>query len=474
MGAGADLNGELTKLKEVAKLPGLGFKEAIEGSVRLQAAGFSADNARRTLMSFGNALATVGKGKESLDLVTLALTQMQNKTSGFGQDMRQLTEQLPQLRGALDKVFGTSETDKIAEMGYTGAQVVAMLTDEFAKLPKVTGGVGNALENLQDSLFTSSARMGEAIDKAFGLENRFNQLGDKITELTGWFTSLDPETQKVSFGLAGLFAAAGPVSYILGQILQLVPKLSAGFSLLATRIVPISYAINEVWNAGKAMIQLFNIDFSRSLLGIKKQLDEIKGFDITGGLLNYGIEKLNKALTSKMENSAKRAGREFSSNLGLSSQILNFATGSKGDGTYKVPLVAPASTGADFMKTGNDLGKKLGDGIKDSLRRALVQSQIDFENFLAKIEALTLKQNKIGAVNYGKAFADARFSDVQKIQGKGFTPLEVNNLPLPKIDSGVIQGIQDKGIAQRQAEFNEQLQETIDKLSIIPPRNHEP
>ena len=90
MGSAEAAGAEFTKLKEVAKLPGLGLEEAVQGSVNLQSAGFSADQAREALLQFGNALATVGKGNNELNLVVLALTQLQNKSSGFGQDLRQL------------------------------------------------------------------------------------------------------------------------------------------------------------------------------------------------------------------------------------------------------------------------------------------------------------------------------------------------------------------------------------------------
>jgi hypothetical protein len=45
---------ELEKLKKSAQLPGLGFEEAVKGSIRLQAVGFSADEARKTLGNFRN------------------------------------------------------------------------------------------------------------------------------------------------------------------------------------------------------------------------------------------------------------------------------------------------------------------------------------------------------------------------------------------------------------------------------------
>ena len=135
MGSAAAAGSEFDKLKEVAKLPGLGLEEAVRGSVSLQSAGFSADQARESLLAFGNALATVGKGKNELNFVILALTQLQNKSSGFGQDLRQVTEQLPQLRGALTDAFGTADSEAIAKLGVTGAEVVQRITKEFAKLP---------------------------------------------------------------------------------------------------------------------------------------------------------------------------------------------------------------------------------------------------------------------------------------------------------------------------------------------------
>ena len=46
MGSASAAGNEFEKLKEVAKLPGLGLEEAVRGSVSLQSAGFSADQAR--------------------------------------------------------------------------------------------------------------------------------------------------------------------------------------------------------------------------------------------------------------------------------------------------------------------------------------------------------------------------------------------------------------------------------------------
>lgn len=260
MGSASAAEAEFEKLKEVAKLPGLGLEEAVRGSVNLQAAGFSADEARESLLAFGNALATVGKGKRELDLVTLALTQLNNKSSGFGQDLRQLTEQLPQLRGALTEAFGTADSEAIAKTGVTGKQVVQLLTKEFAKLPKVTGGFNNALENTSDSLKLTLASVGEAINKAFDVEGLLNTVAEKVADVAAAFNGLDPFMQKVVLSTAAIAAAIGPVLLGIGGLLKIVPLLSAGvtalstsFAFLSANIVPIVAILGVAFLAYKAL-----------------------------------------------------------------------------------------------------------------------------------------------------------------------------------------------------------------------------
>lgn len=232
MGSASKAESEFKKLIEVAKLPGLGLKDAVKGSVSLQAAGFSADLARRSLMAFGNALATVGKGANELGFVNLALTQIQNKTSGYGQDLRQLTEQLPQLRTALESAFGSSNSEEIAKSGKTGMEVVEALIKEFEKLPKVTGGINNAFENLSDNIFTNLGRIGKVIDDNLDISGIVEKLTGYIDSAVSAFEGLDPTLQKVILGIAGVTAVAGPLLLAVGGFMALLPTLTAGVTAL--------------------------------------------------------------------------------------------------------------------------------------------------------------------------------------------------------------------------------------------------
>ena len=58
---------ELELLRIEALKPGLGFEQAVRGSVALQSVGFSADKSRKIITEFGNALSIAGKGAAELD-----------------------------------------------------------------------------------------------------------------------------------------------------------------------------------------------------------------------------------------------------------------------------------------------------------------------------------------------------------------------------------------------------------------------
>ena len=53
--------------------------------------------------------------------------------------------------------------------------------------------------------------------------------------------------------------------------------------------------------------------------------------------------------------------------------------------------------------------------VPEEFNRALAVAEIEYQNFLDKIERLNLKT--LAKPAYGKAFADAIFGDVQKLQG---------------------------------------------------------
>jgi tape measure domain-containing protein len=245
-GGAAEAEKQLRDLREVAKLPGLGLSEAIQGSIALQAVNMSAEMAQRSLMAFGNALATVGKGRHELGGVILALTQMSAKGKIAGDDLRQIANYLPQIRKAMLLAFGTASSEEITKMGVTAEQFIERIVVEFEKLPRVAGGAANAIENLRDSMTQLRASLGAALLPTFSkllnttasLIERMNQLSESQKSLISWSTALG----------AGLASAT---TIALGLAIA-IPKITLAMTTLKVAFAAVIASPVTPWMAGLA------------------------------------------------------------------------------------------------------------------------------------------------------------------------------------------------------------------------------
>lgn len=207
---------QLRSLTELAKLPGVGLEGALRGSLNLQAAGFSAAQAEKSLRAFSNALVTVGKGVNDLDRVNLALTELAAETTGYGRQIRMLQIELPQLRQIMLKVFGTAQSEEIAKMGISGKQFVALISDEFAKLDKVENTAKNTFENFGISLQKAGAEFGKTGFTV--LIPLFQTMGSTVEYAAHIWGMLPGPIQAANIATLATVAAAGPLILIMGTL----------------------------------------------------------------------------------------------------------------------------------------------------------------------------------------------------------------------------------------------------------------
>lgn len=243
------LSDALARVQELAKLPGLGLKEALQGATNLQAAGFSADLAARSLGAFGNALATVGRGKADLEGVQLALGQIASKGKISAEEIGQLAERVPQIRQAMQAAFGSSDTEVLQKAGINATEFVEGVTRELEKLPKVFGGINNASENFSDATTTALSKVGKSLNEAFNVEGLLNRASEVITSLANTFAGLPAPIQKTVFVFAGLAAAVGPVLLAIGSIGLAVPAVTAGLAALGSAFALVGTAASVAWVA---------------------------------------------------------------------------------------------------------------------------------------------------------------------------------------------------------------------------------
>lgn len=216
MGSAEGARKELELLRKEALKPGLGFEQAVKGSVQLQAVGFSAEFARRTLASFGNALAVAGKGKAELDGVALALTQISAKGKVSAEEINQIAERLPQIRTAMKAAFGTADTEVLQKMGISSQQFIEGIVKELEKIPPASNSLKNNIENAGDAINQFLASIGKEINKTFNLTEKSQQLSAFLADVAQGFSNLDDGTKRtiIQFGLFAI--AVGPVIKIFG------------------------------------------------------------------------------------------------------------------------------------------------------------------------------------------------------------------------------------------------------------------
>ncbi|HFK5565258.1 TPA: tape measure protein [Elizabethkingia anophelis] len=219
---------EFSKLKEVARLPGLGMEEAVKGSINLQSIGISADKSRNILQQFGNAVATVGKGRAEFERAIYGVQQLANTDFPLGEDLNIIKDALPQVSRLLKEAFGSSRSDELASMGISSEQVLNTILSGLERLPRVTGGIKGSFENLGDSVKNSLARVGEIINKNFDISGIINKISDGLDKVISYFENLSPEIQSTIVVLGSVAAAAGPLIAAVGAFMTMLPTLIAG------------------------------------------------------------------------------------------------------------------------------------------------------------------------------------------------------------------------------------------------------
>ena len=174
---------ELRNLQEVAKLPGLGFEEAVQGSIRLQAVGLSANEARETLSAFGAAIAATGGTAQNLESVQYQLTQMISKNRILQEDFGIIQENVPLVGKAIEAAFGTRNVEQIRATGISAQEFNRRIVEALRTLPETqaaVGGLGNAFENFGDSIKVSFAELGRSINTALNLEGVLYGLANAV------------------------------------------------------------------------------------------------------------------------------------------------------------------------------------------------------------------------------------------------------------------------------------------------------
>jgi tape measure domain-containing protein len=290
MGSSKAAEVELQKLRKTAENPGLALPQVVQASSTLQAVGLSADQARETILQFGNATARAGKGAVVFDELIFAFSKIQSTGKITQESLNQIAERLPGFSTLLQETFGASTAEGINATGISAVNFSKQTVEALATLERAKGGLGNAFDNLKDNVTASLAELGKTINESLKLEEVFIKVSEKIQMLVDKFKALTPEQQEniVKFGL--IAAAIGPVILIIGQfatsisaIIALTRTLIATFTVLTGGLYLVVAAI------GALVVYYATTDEGQ------------KSLSKTGKLLSESFDRIKKAFSKTLE-----------------------------------------------------------------------------------------------------------------------------------------------------------------------------
>jgi len=193
--AAADQFGRLRKL---AENPGLGLEQAVQGAIRLQAIGLSAQDAENTLLQLSKAVALTGTA-DNLDSVVTQLAQITSKGKILQEDLGVILENAPALAGAFQDAFGTTNAEAIREQVGNVTEFRERLLQSIATsetFSKVQGSLSNSFNNFGNTVKFALAQIGQTIAETIDLQGIIDKLSKFIGDLAERFKNLDPRLQK--------------------------------------------------------------------------------------------------------------------------------------------------------------------------------------------------------------------------------------------------------------------------------------
>lgn len=234
----------ITRLKEIAKAPGLGLQEASTGYLRLRRADMGREEAFRTVAAAGKANALSGGTKENLDRVLLAMAQIASKANVSQEEILQLTEAGVNAGKALKDAFGTADTEQLKRMGVTSQMALAAIVASFEALPDKAGGAQNAFDNLSDAIDFATIAIGGAFNAA--LLGQINDFANNIGELTD---------RGVFKGAAEMVANSfAEMTGSLGGTRETILKVTAGFVVFNEYLIGLFNSIIGIANRLKNLL----------------------------------------------------------------------------------------------------------------------------------------------------------------------------------------------------------------------------
>ena len=269
----------ISQLQADAQKSPFDSKSLIEANQYLISAGVSAEDARKTILDLGNAVAATGGGSDELNRMAQNLQQIKNVGKATATDIKQFANAGINIYGLLAETTGkTVEEVKEIDVSYE------VLAEALAKASEEGGRYAGAMEAQSQTLNGSLSATKESIQMLLGeiMEAAMPvivKVLEKVREVIDWLSSLDDDTKKTILIVGAVVAALGPVITIVGGIITGIGGLVTALGFLFSPIGVVIAIIGLLVAAGVALYK--NWDTIKEKVGdlatsIKNKFDDIK------------------------------------------------------------------------------------------------------------------------------------------------------------------------------------------------------
>jgi TP901 family phage tail tape measure protein len=379
---------------------------------------------------------------------------------GLPAALQELERLLDGNREMMGFILGSSEAASAA---------FQILEADNKTLADTFGVVGNSVGMTQEAFDamaqTAEFKLDVALTKAkvglialgnavmVSLTPTIEKLTEMIGELTEWYTSLDADTQQMIVRFGMLAAAIGPVLLIVGQLISLLPVLTAGFVALNTVLMS-----NPFVAAAAAALTLY-YGYKKLFTTTKELNNEMKGAMIVAGNYASAIDELGKAIgeVNKAKTSGKKINEEELAILKLTTQSrLNEARATLKQLDAQRELINVEVARLEFMrKTG-----QLSDKAFADVSNAIV-------GYLKQLDKLDTQQAVITKQIDDLAESFDNLDDNVQVIGKIDKSWKLAGKTVGEIESRITElGDALKGMVPHSKEFNATMAE-ISRLKLI-------
>lgn len=229
MGSAAKGKKMLEELAQFALKTPFEFQELQDTSKRLMAMGFAANEVIPTMRTLGNAVSALGGGPELFNRIAINLGQMKSVGRVAAREMRDFAMAGIPAWDLLAKTMGktVSEVREMVSKRQIEASVfIPAMMEEMNRrfgglMEKQMRTLGGKWSNLKDRLFFLFREMGEGplLEAASSATDAMEGMIKTASEWVKAFKALPGPIQKVSIGIVGLTAVAGPAIYVLGGLM---------------------------------------------------------------------------------------------------------------------------------------------------------------------------------------------------------------------------------------------------------------